>query len=294
MSIALGLVVGFLAVRFLAVAGRDTVRAPVLMRTNHRGISVPVVGGVLLVAAALAVEAVRATAGALGLGDRPGQNLARTLVLFACFGFGLLGLIDDLLGTDADRGFTGHLRALVRGRVTTGVLKLVGGGGIALVLTAAPGFVAGKRLLADALLIALAANLGNLLDRAPGRTIKVSLLAYAPLVVVAGTGAVGIAVAPVMGAAVGLLPDDLRERIMLGDTGANLLGGVLGLTTVLTVGRGVRTGVLVALIALNVLAEVTSFSRVIERVPPLRALDRWGRGPRRRMAPGRGRARPGT
>ena len=83
------------------------------------------------------------------------------------------------------------------------------------------------------MLIALAANLANLLDRAPGRVIKYSLLAYAPLAIVAGAGPVGVAAAPVMGAALGMLPEDLRERVMLGDTGANVLGGVLGLVVVL-------------------------------------------------------------
>ena len=92
------------------------------------------------------------------------------------------------------------------------------------------------------MLIALAANLGNLLDRAPGRTIKVGLVAYVPIVIVIGTAPIGIAVAPVMGAALGLLPDDLRERLMLGDTGANVIGAVLGLAVVLGTERELRLG----------------------------------------------------
>ena len=79
------------------------------------------------------------------------------------------------------------------------------------------------------MLIALAANLGNLLDRAPGRTIKFGLVAYVPIAIVLGTAPIGVAIAPVMGAALGLLGDDLRERLMLGDTGANVIGAVLGL-----------------------------------------------------------------
>lgn len=64
---------------------------------------------------------------------------------------------------------------------------------------------------------------------------------------------------------------------MLGDTGANVLGAVLGLMAVLVVGRGWRSVILVALVVLNVTAELTSFSRVIERVPLLRRLDVAGR-----------------
>jgi len=278
-TLAIAFVVGALAARYVAVAGADLMRNRELARLNYRDHVLPTAGGLLIVAAVLLVEAGRSTFGALGLGDPPGENAARTLVLAAALGFGLLGFVDDVLGTPDDRGFAGHVRALARGRLSTGALKLVGGGGLALVLTAAPGFVTGKRLIADALLVALAANLGNLLDRAPGRALKGALVAYVPLAVVAGTGPVGVALAPVMGAAAGLLPDDLRERLMLGDTGANVLGGVLGLAAVLSVGRGARNGILVALVVLNLASELVSFSRVIERVPPLRYLDRWGRRP---------------
>ena len=66
---------------------------------------------------------------------------------------------------------------------------------------------------------------------------------------------------------------------MLGDTGANILGGVLGLMVVLVCGRGVRNGVLVGLILLNLASEFVSFSRVIQAVPPLRWFDRLGRLP---------------
>jgi UDP-N-acetylmuramyl pentapeptide phosphotransferase/UDP-N-acetylglucosamine-1-phosphate transferase len=70
---------------------------------------------------------------------------------------------------------------------------------------------------------------------------------------------------------------DLRERLMLGDAGANALGAVLGLGVVLACSPGVRTLVLVVVAALNLASELVSFSRVIDRVAPLRALDQLGR-----------------
>ena len=149
-------------------------------------------------------------------------------------------------------------------------------------LVATPGFATGRRLLVDAVLIALAANLGNLLDRAPGRTIKAAGVAYVPLALVLGTGTVGVAIAPAMGAAFGLLGSDLRERLMLGDTGANVIGAVLGLGVVLGRGEATRITALVALIVLNVAAEIVSFSRIIDRVGWLRAIDRFGQRPERR------------
>ena len=98
-----------------------------------------------------------------------------------------------------------------------------------------------------------------------------------PIAIVAGGDAVGIAIAPVIGAFCGLLGDDLREHLMLGDTGANVLGAVLGLAVVLDVGRGPRNFVLIGLILLTIAAEMVSFSKVIERVPLLHRFDMLGR-----------------
>ncbi len=284
MSVVVGILVGVVTAWFLRLAGREMLEFPALERSNYRGHPLPTAGGIIIVLAVLVIEAGRAITGAAGIGDDPGLTVSRSLVLFAVFGFGFLGFVDDLLGAGGDRGFRGHVRALAEGRLTTGFVKLFGGAGVAVVLVATPGFASGRRLITDAVLIALAANFANLLDLAPGRLIKVAWVAYLPLAIVLGTGAVGIALAPVMGAALGLLPDDLGERLMLGDTGANVIGAVLGLGVVLGLGTGPRTGVLITLIVLNVLAEVVSFSRVIDRVPLLRAFDRLGQRPERRHA----------
>src|SRR5205807_1159739 len=87
----------------------------------------------------------------------------------------------------------------------------------------------------------------------------------------AGRLSAGVALGPVMGAALGLLPGDLGERLMLGDAGANALGAALGLGALLTLGPGARLVVTGALAVLNVAADLVSFSKVIKRTP---ALDR--------------------
>lgn len=279
MTVVVGLVVGLVAVRFLRMVGGGILASPALARRNHRNATLPTAGGLYLVVTVLLVEAGRAVVGALGIGEQGGLSIARSQVLFAVFGFGLLGLVDDLAPSGPERGFRGHLGALARGRVTTGALKLVGGAGVAVVLVAAPGSTSGRSLLVDAMLVALAANFANLLDRAPGRTIKAGLVAYVPVAIGLGGGPTGVAVAPLMGAMVGLLGDDLRERLMLGDTGANVIGAVLGLAVVLGSGELTRLTVMLVLLALNVAAERVSFTVVIERFAPLRYLDRLGRAP---------------
>src|SRR4029453_3854308 len=100
------------------------------------------------------------------------------------------------------------------------------------------------------------------LDRAPGRTIKAAFVVYVPLAIVLGVGPTGGAIAVVMGAAFGLVGDDVRERLMLGDTGANVIGAVLGLAVVLGTSETTRLVVILTLVALNIDAELVSFSKI--------------------------------
>jgi UDP-N-acetylmuramyl pentapeptide phosphotransferase/UDP-N-acetylglucosamine-1-phosphate transferase len=275
-TVLVAFLVGLVTVRFLRMVSGEILASPALERTNYRGHTLATAGGLFIILTVLVIDAGRSVLGAMGVGSETGLTQARLAVLFAVFGFGFLGMIDDLAAVGEDRGFKGHLGALREGRVTTGLLKLVGGAAVAVVIVATPGFKSGRTLIVDAALIALAANLGNLLDRAPGRTIKFGLVAYVPIAIAIGTAPIGIAAAPVMGASLGLLPDDLRERLMLGDTGANVIGAVLGLSVVLGSRESIRLVVMLVLLALNVGAELVSFSKVIDAVPPLRWFDRLG------------------
>lgn len=276
-AVAGALVVGFLAARLAWAAMGPLFALPALTRQNYRGRPLPTATGIVLPVAALLVEAGRAVAGVVGVGDPTGITGGRALVLLAVCGFALLGAIDDVAGSSQDRGLKAHLRALTRGRLTTGGLKMVGGAAVAVVVAgpAAGGSLA--RLMADAALVALSANLLNLLDRAPGRAIKVGGAGFVVLALTTGVAHVLGAVGVVVGAATGLLLDDLSENLMLGDAGANALGAVVGLGAVMSCGPRARDVLLVVVTAFNVVGDLVSFSKVIDAVPPLRALDRVGR-----------------
>lgn len=278
MTLVLATLAGWLAGRLLWGVLRPAFDQPVLRRRNWRDHEVATAAGVVLPLVVAVVEAGRSLAGAAGIGP-PGIGGHRAGVVTVALGMGLLGLLDDLAGGDDARGFRGHLRELARGRLTTGAVKLFGGLAVATlaVATATGGDLGLGRLAADAALVALAANLGNLLDRRPGRATKAGLGAFSVLALATAADPSLAAVAVVAGAAAALLLDDLRERLMLGDTGANVLGGALGLGVVLAAGPAVRNGVLAAVVVLNAASEVVSFGRVIDALPPLRALDRWGR-----------------
>ena len=230
-------------------------------------------------------------------------------------------------GASAASGFRGHLQhSLQRRRPTTGLEKAFGGLVLALVAVQmatwgdASGFVdwvtsglGGWRdggeslidvllgdaestwsvmaLLRGAIVVALGANLLNLLDRAPGRATKAALAWWIAALVPAGlVAADGVEIhgpgleaehwaiwaAAAVGAAFGLLRSEMAELHMQGDTGANPLGALLGMATVAACPATVEWVVLGLLAALNVASERWSFSRIIDAVRPLRWLDRLG------------------
>jgi hypothetical protein len=64
---------------------------------------------------------------------------------------------------------------------------------------------------------------------------------------------------------------------MLGDGGANLLGFAAGLAVYDVAADAWVAVAAAAAVGLNVVADTVSFSRVIDRTPPLRFLDGIGR-----------------
>jgi UDP-N-acetylmuramyl pentapeptide phosphotransferase/UDP-N-acetylglucosamine-1-phosphate transferase len=273
-EVVVSAIAGAAVAAVLWVGTRPTFAAPLFRRPNHRGAAVPVGAGIVLVVALLAVAAVER--GLVGLGLDQDVLHGGNLVLFAVLGFGLLGFFDDIAEVGDDKGFAGHLGALREGRLTTGGLKLIGGLAVAVVVTAPVDADRPLRMVVDVLLVAGAANVGNLFDRAPGRVTKVALLAAGVLLVTHWSDPPA-GVAAVVGAALGLFLFDLREELMLGDAGANVLGAAIGIGVVLSCSLPTRVAVLALVVALNALSEVVSFSAVIARTPVLKQWDRLGR-----------------
>src|SRR3712207_398126 len=74
-----------------------------------------------------------------------------------------------------------------------------------------------------------------------------------------------------------LLPLDLREVGMLGDTGSNAIGAVAGLWLVLTLSVTGQAIALAVMAIVTIYGEFRSISSLIDRTPGLRHLDSLGR-----------------
>jgi UDP-GlcNAc:undecaprenyl-phosphate GlcNAc-1-phosphate transferase len=277
------------ALPFLLALASAALLAPALLRmlaqgghvkANYRGHELPFPFGVLVLGAALLALIPVMLLQRLGSGDVVYPELG-PVALYA-LGVIALGLIDDTLGEPrtgepARRGWRGHGAALLRGELSTGVLKAVGSLGLALLAMAALGYSSNWRWLLAAAVLVLATNAFNLLDLRPGRAGKAFVLLGLGLSIGAASvrqlWTLGLFAAPALVAAL----YDLRERAMLGDTGANLLGALAGLWLVLTLSGTGQVIALILLAALTVYGEVRSISGFVERTPGLRHLDSFGR-----------------
>ncbi len=198
--------------------------------------------------------------------------LILALVVSAAF----VGLLDDLLGSRVIGGLKGHFSQVRFGIMTTGTLKAAIGLSISIIVAAAISNSALMFLL-NAAVITLSINAANLFDLRPARAIKVFTLA-ASATFAASVSAVlfwdlwGFIIPPV----VGLLWGDIKEKSMIGDSGANALGAIIGLSFVLNLNWITNLVILVVLVALHLLSERYSISTFISRTPVLKQLDELG------------------
>jgi len=261
----------FVGGSILAALGWLLVRhaGPRWRKTNRRGRAIPAtLGWAFAVGAAGIALVVADQIRAVGVRDSQAGEFLGAVIVFTA------GVIDDGFGGTV-RGLRGHLRALLSGHLTTGGVKL-GAALFAAAITVA--WTPRDHLWADLLaLVAIAGctNVWNGLDVAPGRALKGFVVVAIVLLVVDLKAFLLVCT----GAAVTTLVPDLRERGMLGDSGANLLGFLAGAEIVRRLPEVWLIPAAVIVIGLNVLAETVTFTRTIDAIAPLRWFDRLGRIP---------------
>jgi len=275
---ALPLAIALVAAAALAPSLLRALQEAQHVKPNYRGRPLPFPLGALTPAAALVALVPLALVQQLGSGEVFHAE-AVTVALYA-LGVIALGLLDDMLGArpgrPAPRGWRGHSAAVLRGELSTGALKAAGSLGLALFVTSFQALSDSRWLLASAVLV-LATHLFNLLDLRPGRATKALLILGAGLLIGSQDArplwSLGLFAGPALVAGF----YDLRERAMLGDSGASLLGALAGLWLVLTLSGTGQAIALALLAALTIYGELYSLSALIERTRALRRLDAWGR-----------------
>lgn len=264
-----GLAAGILVTKLVQRPVLDMIRSAGFVRPNYRGQAIPMSAGIVLLPAPL----VLAVPGSLVWG---GQTVPALVYLFGLFTAALLGLLDDVWGSRDTTGLKGHLSSLLRGRLTTGGLKALGGGllGLTLGLTLEASWLG---VVVSALLVALAMNAVNLLDLRPGRAGKGFLTVLAVLVVFGWGRAELFFAAVTAGSLLAYLGTDLKAGAMMGDTGSNALGLMLGLTAVWVLALPGKLVCLALLVAFHLLTEKYSLTRIIAGNRMLNYLDLLGR-----------------
>ncbi|MFY9488575.1 MAG: hypothetical protein WAP35_07780 [Solirubrobacterales bacterium] len=254
------------------------------VRTNFAGREVAVPSGLLIPLAAIATLGVVAPLDRLA-DERILAGAGLAGVMLYVIGVCLLGAIDDLLGTPAiehemgrkdPRGLRGHAAAALAGGFSTGAIKAIGAFGLA---AFAIGLIVPgdwEYLLAIALVV-LTTNLFNLLDLRPGRAFKV----FYGLIAALALGFWTLEPLWTLGVFIGALPVlthyDLSERAMLGDTGSNALGAIVGIWMVLVMDTTAQLVALAVVFLITLYGEFRSISQLIDRTPVLRFIDLLGR-----------------
>lgn len=265
---------GFATARVVVAMPESPLRA-----RNYRGLRIPTAGGVAIIAGTAAGAAIPALVSGIQRSNTSlAADAARAFVILAlASAFALLGAWDDVSGTSAERGWRAHVLALRRGRATPGALKLAIGGAFAVLAASVTGAADGSTFALNAAIIALSANTWNLFDMRPGRASKFFLVAAIPLL------AVSSAVRPILSLVVvcvaTFLRFDLRERVMLGDAGANALGAIVGISIAIAASDMARLITLVLLLGMQIAGDRPGLSALIRAIPPLRRFDDAGRVP---------------
>ena len=197
------------------------------------------------------------------------------VILTGCIFIANLGLIDDVLNKNSEhiKGFTGHFTQLIRGNVTTGLVKAFFGFVISIYVSIDinSNFVG---FVINVLLITLSTNFINLLDLRPGRAVKAFMLIGSTIFIVNILKNIpNFYLTIMLGTMIAYYGYDVEARAMMGDTGSNLLGFITGVSIVLLYNFYVALISLAILIYVHIIAEKDSLSNYIRNNKILNFID---------------------
>lgn len=206
------------------------------------------------------------------------ENLYKKLLVFffTSLNISLIGLLDDLFGDNKNKGFKGHINALIiNKKLTTGFLKM-----ILIPASLIPFALYNEHslimIVIKILLTSLLINLSNLFDLRPGRCIKffiVQIILLLPFI------NIDLIFLFVFIMSIALIIGDLKEEFMLGDSGSNVFGFYSAFIFFHNIHISLLTSTIILLFTfiLNLLSEKYSFTQIIEKNKLLNFIDMIGR-----------------
>ena len=242
-----------------------------MIRENYRGDMIPVGLGLVFIPTLVINSIILIYSNIV-----PEKIIMIYMLLFASIAMSFVGIIDDSLGNRGVTGLMGHFKALFKGSLTTGAFKALLGGfvGLTLAVTLSKSI---PNIIVATLVVALSTNMMNLFDLRPGRAIKAYVI-LAIIIFLASAKFNREVMMLIVPAVLAYFYFDLRALTMMGDAGSNVLGVSIGVFIVSSFDLPVQLVSLVLLVAIHVLTEKFSLTKIIENNKFLNYVDKLGRG----------------
>lgn len=242
-----------------------------MIRENYRGDMIPVGLGLVFIPTLVINSIILIYSNIV-----PEKIIMIYMLLFASIAMSFAGIIDDSLGNRGVTGLIGHFKALFKGSLTTGAFKALLGGfvGLTLAVTLSKSI---PNIIVATLVVALSTNMMNLFDLRPGRAIKAYVI-LAIIIFLASAKFNREVMMLIVPAVLAYFYFDLRALTMMGDAGSNVLGVSIGVFIVSSFDLPVQLVSLVLLVAIHVLTEKFSLTKIIENNKFLNYVDKLGRG----------------
>ena len=235
-----------------------------MIRENYRGDMIPVGLGLVFIPSLVINSIILIYSNIV-----PEKIIMIYMLLFASIAM-------SFVGNRGVTGLIGHFKALFKGSLTTGAFKALLGGfvGLTLAVTLSKSI---PNIIVATLVVALSTNMMNLFDLRPGRAIKAYVI-LAIIIFLASAKFNREVMMLIVPAVLAYFYFDLRALTMMGDAGSNVLGVSIGVFIVSSFDLPVQLVSLVLLVAIHVLTEKFSLTKIIENNKFLNYVDKLGRG----------------